>query len=129
MQHGVDRSRLGLATSLNQFSRSIGAAVGVAAMGALLSRELAGLDLPGGVHSMAAGVMQVQGAARAQFATALRHVFAFGALVSGVALAATFFLPPVDLSRGVPTGVGETLLAAEMANLESEGEPEAVKGS
>jgi EmrB/QacA subfamily drug resistance transporter len=129
VQHGVDRSRLGLATSLNQFSRSVGAAVGVAAMGALLARELSGLDLPGGVHSMAAGVMQLQGPARVQFAVALRHVFAFGVLVSGAALAATFTLPPVDFSRGVPTGVGETLLAAEMASLESEGEPEAVKGS
>ena len=34
VQHGVDRSRLGIATALTQFSRSIGAAVGVAAMGA-----------------------------------------------------------------------------------------------
>jgi predicted MFS family arabinose efflux permease len=129
VQHGVPRSRLGVATSLNQFSRSIGAAVGVAAMGALLGRELLGIDLPGGVHGIAAGGMQLQGAARVQFATALRHVFAFGALVSGVALAGSFVLPPVDLSRGVPTGAGETLLAAEMANLESEGEPQAVEGS
>ena len=30
VQHGVERSQLGLATSLNQFSRSIGAAIGVA---------------------------------------------------------------------------------------------------
>src|SRR4030095_6686306 len=45
VQHGVDRSRLGLATSLNQFSRSIGAAVGVAAMGAIMARSLAGAAL------------------------------------------------------------------------------------
>ena len=129
VQHGVPRSRLGVATSLNQFSRSVGAAIGVAAMGALLARELTGLDLPGGVHGMAAGAMQMQGAARIQFATALRHVFAFGAMVSGAALATSCFLPPVDLSRGVPAGAGEAMLAAEMASLESEGEPEAVKGS
>jgi EmrB/QacA subfamily drug resistance transporter len=129
VQHGVPRSRLGVATSLNQFSRSIGAAIGVAAMGALLSRELTGLDLPGGVQAMAAGAMQLPGAARVQFAIALRHVFAFGALVSGVALAGTCFLPAVDLSRGVPIGAGQAMLAAEMASLESEGEPEAVKGS
>ena len=48
VQHGVDRSRLGLATSLNQFSRSIGAAVGVAAMGAIMTRTLTGVALPGG---------------------------------------------------------------------------------
>src|SRR5262249_27365774 len=129
VQHGVDRSRLGVATSLNQFSRSVGAAIGVAAMGALLSRELTGLDLPGGVQSMAAGAMQIPGAARVQFATALRHVFAFRALISGSGLAATCFLPPVDFSRGVPIGAGEAMLAAEMASLESEGEPEAIKGS
>src|SRR5262245_40394106 len=46
VQHGVDRSRLGLATSLNQFSRSIGAAVGVSAMGAIMARTLAGVALP-----------------------------------------------------------------------------------
>ena len=61
--------------------------------------------------------------------TVALHVFAFGALVSGTALATACFLPPVDLSRGVPTGAGEAMLAAEMCNLESEGEPEAIKGA
>ena len=42
VQHAVDRSQLGLATSLNQFSRSVGAALGVSAMGAILARGLAG---------------------------------------------------------------------------------------
>ena len=41
------RSHLGLATSLNQFSRSVGAAVGIAAMGALMTRQLAGVSIPG----------------------------------------------------------------------------------
>ena len=49
VQHGVERSRLGIATSLNQFSRSIGAAIGTAGMGALLTRALSGVQLaPGG---------------------------------------------------------------------------------
>ena len=52
VQHGVDRSRLGIATSLNQFSRSIGAAVGVAVMGAILARSLAGVTLPGGADGL-----------------------------------------------------------------------------
>ena len=43
VQHGVDRSLLGLATSLNQFARSVGAVVGVAAMGAMLSRGPLGI--------------------------------------------------------------------------------------
>ncbi len=50
VQHGVARSHLGLATSLNQFSRSVGAAVGIAAMGALMTRQLAGVSIPGGVE-------------------------------------------------------------------------------
>jgi hypothetical protein len=46
--------------------------------------------------------------------------------MAATGLAATFFLPAVDFSRGVPAGAGEQLLAAEMTNLESTSEPEAV---
>jgi EmrB/QacA subfamily drug resistance transporter len=41
VQQAVPRTQLGIATSLNQFSRSIGGAVGVAIMGAVLSAGLA----------------------------------------------------------------------------------------
>jgi EmrB/QacA subfamily drug resistance transporter len=41
VQQAVPRAQLGTATSLNQFSRSIGGAVGVAIMGAVLSAGLA----------------------------------------------------------------------------------------
>jgi EmrB/QacA subfamily drug resistance transporter len=41
VQQAVERAQLGIATSLNQFSRSIGGAVGVAIMGAVLSAGLA----------------------------------------------------------------------------------------
>jgi MFS family permease len=40
MQNSVNRRQLGIVTSLNQFSRSIGGAVGVAIMGAVLSMSL-----------------------------------------------------------------------------------------
>ncbi|HSN69100.1 MAG TPA: MDR family MFS transporter, partial [Thermoanaerobaculia bacterium] len=40
VQHSVGRGQLGIATSLNQFSRSIGGAVGVAVMGAALAVSL-----------------------------------------------------------------------------------------
>ncbi len=100
IQHGVDRSQLGVATSLNQFSRSIGAAVGVAAMGALMSRHLAGVPLPEGVSSVAAaGAVALSGAVRAQFAGALHEVFLAGALVSGAGLFCSLFLPPVDFTH------------------------------
>jgi hypothetical protein len=127
VQHGVDRSRLGIATSLNQFSRSIGAAVGVAAMGALMTRGLAGLDLPGGVGAIsAAGGVALTGAARNQFAAALHQVFVAGMAVTGAALAMTFFLPAVDFHRGVTSNAGEEMLAAEMTSLEPQDEPIAV---
>ena len=126
VQHGVDRTRLGLATSLNQFSRSIGAAVGVAAMGAILSRSLSGLSVPGGADALAAGTTMLTGAAREQFASGLHRVFLAGTFVSAAGLLATFFLPAVSFSRGVPGGAGEQMLTAEMANLEPEDEPVAI---
>jgi EmrB/QacA subfamily drug resistance transporter len=128
VQHGVDRSRLGIATSLNQFSRSVGAVVGVAVMGAMLARGLTGFDMPGGVQAMSAGTLRLEGAARVQFAHALSRVFAVGGMMSAVGLVVSLFLPKVDFSRGVPAGAGEQLLAAEMTSLESESEPACVGG-
>lgn len=123
VQHGVARAHLGLATSLNQFSRSVGAAVGVAAMGALMARQLAGVSIPGGVEGLAASGAMLTGAARLQFATALHHVFIAGTVLAATSLLATLFLPPVDFSGGVTAGAGEQMLAAEMTNLEPEDEP------
>jgi EmrB/QacA subfamily drug resistance transporter len=125
-QHGVDRSLLGVATSLNQFSRSVGAAIGVAMMGAIFTRSLAGLHLPGGVPGMTSAGIQLDEATRAQFAYALNRVFAAGIVMSGAGLVVSLFLPPVDFAKGVPAGAGERLLTAEMTTLESESEPAAV---
>jgi EmrB/QacA subfamily drug resistance transporter len=127
MQHGVERARLGLATSLNQFSRSIGAAVGVAVMGALLARSMSGMDLPGGAHGFAAGALKLEGAARLHLAGALQQVFALGAAMTFLALVACFFLPSVDFSSAVGRGAGEILIEAEMANMDPEDEPQLVK--
>ncbi len=126
VQHGVDRSRLGIATALNQFSRSVGAAIGVAAMGAILARGLTGVNLAGGADALAAGSSALSSAERAQFATALQRVFLSGAIVSTAGLIATLFLPSIDFGRGVPAAAGEQMLQAEMANLEPEDEPVAV---
>ncbi len=126
VQHGVDRSRLGIATALNQFSRSIGAAIGVAAMGAILARGLSGVSLPEGSDALIAGSTALSAPVRAQFATALQRVFMTGALVSTAGLIATLFLPSIDFARGVPAAAGEQMLQAEMTNLEPEDEPVAV---
>jgi EmrB/QacA subfamily drug resistance transporter len=123
VQHGVDRSRLGIATALNQFSRSIGAAIGVAAMGAILSRSLSGVTLPGGADAFAATGAALSPAVRAQFDGALHRVFMAGALVSAAGLLATVFLPAVTFARGVPAAAGEQLIQAEMTSLEPDDEP------
>jgi len=122
VQHGVDRSRLGIATALNQFSRSVGAAIGVAAMGAVLARGLAGVNLPGGADGLANGAA-LSGPVREQFAAALHRVFVAGAIVSAAGLLATLFLPSISFSRGVSGATGEQMLQAEMTNLEPEDEP------
>jgi EmrB/QacA subfamily drug resistance transporter len=127
VQHGVDRSRLGIATSLNQFSRSIGAAVGVAAMGAILARSLTGVTLPGGADAFAATGALLSGPLREQFAGALHRVFLAGAFVSAAGLVATFFLPSINFSRGVSGAAGEQMIQAEMTNLEPRDEPVAVR--
>ena len=115
VQFGVERSQLGLATSLNQFARSVGAAIGVAVMGALLARGLSGLGLHGGIEAMRSGALALPPGARDQVAHALDCVFATGAIMAGIGLIASFFLPSVDFSRGVSAAAGEQLLTAEMA--------------
>jgi hypothetical protein len=122
----VDRTRLGLATSLNQFSRSIGAAVGVAAMGAIMTRTLTGVALPGGAAGLSGGTMALTEPIRDQFALGLHRVFLAGLLVSVAGLIATLFLPPVHFSKPVPSGTGEQMIEAEMTNLRPEDEPIAV---
>ena len=107
VQHGVDRAHLGIATSLSQFSRSVGAAVGVASMGALMARQLTGVSIPGGAEAVAASGAMLTGAARLQFADALHYVFVAGTAMAGLSFAATFFLPPVDFSPRMARAVGE----------------------
>jgi EmrB/QacA subfamily drug resistance transporter len=127
VQHAVDRSQLGLATSLNQFSRSVGAALGVSAMGAILARGLVGMALPGGAESaLASGAIALTGPMRDQFAAALHRVFVAGSVVSGAGLLATLFLPPVHFSHGVPSTAGEQMIEAEMTNLQPDDEPIAI---
>ena len=127
VQHGVERSQLGIATSLNQFARSIGAAIGVAAMGAIMSRGLAGIPLPTSGNGLStSGVMALSPDLQAHFASALHLVFVAGAAVSVAALVTSFFLPSVHFG---PTAsmAGEELIEAEMASLDRNNEPVVVE--
>jgi MFS family permease len=122
VQHGVERSRLGIATSLNQFARSIGAAIGVAAMGAIMSRGLAGVPLPSVDSLSGSSAMALTPETREQFAWALHRVFLAGGLVSAAALIASFFLPHLRFDH-LSAMAGEQLIEAEMASLEPGDEP------
>ena len=76
-------------------------------MGALLARGLVGIGLEGGLDAMRGSTLDLPPAARDQVAQALARVFATGAVMAGLALVASFFLPPVDFSAGVPESAGE----------------------
>jgi hypothetical protein len=126
VQHAVARTQLGLATSLTQFSRSIGAAVGVAVMGAILARSIAGVIPASDVQALASSGVALSEPVREQFAIALHRAFLAGLAASAAGLVASLFLPPVDMSQPIPSSTGERMLEAEMANLRPEDEPVAV---
>jgi EmrB/QacA subfamily drug resistance transporter len=117
VQQSVARAQLGIATSLNQFARSIGGAVGVALMGAFLTVGLATNLRVAAEHSNGELSLQradelahnpsalVDPAARAQLSPAtldilqealarsLRIVFVVGSILAGVAFFVSLTLP------------------------------------
>ncbi len=92
IQHVVPRPQLGVATSLNQFSRSVGAAIGVALMGAILAASLPSHVLPAMEPGAAPGMSLAPGQAAA-FAAGLERVFQAGAVISAIAFVGAVFLP------------------------------------
>src|SRR5690606_36677782 len=117
IQQSVVRAQLGVATSLNQFSRSIGGAVGVAVMRALLSAGLSthlataaqtpnsGLTPARAAQLAADPSALIDTSARAELpdqvveiletalSAALHNVFWMCAVLSGIGLLIVFFLP------------------------------------
>jgi len=117
VQQAVDRTKLGVATSLNQFSRAIGGAFGVAIMGAFLTAGLAtelnkaalsgnsnltveraaefaanpnALIDPQAKANLAEGTLEVLQTA---MATSIHRVFWIGAILSALALMVSLLLP------------------------------------
>jgi EmrB/QacA subfamily drug resistance transporter len=115
VQNAVPRRDLGAATSATTFFRSIGGAVGVAVMGAVLSHELASqLRTLGGAAGVAAGQLQalvahpdavvhpatrltlppaILAAFSQALANALHAVFLVGFAIACLALASAFLVP------------------------------------
>ena len=152
MQNAVDRSRLGIATSLNQFSRSIGQTLGVAAMGMVMTISLMGHladiqrisgrppeEVAQVVHNPSALIDPI---ARAQLPPelftavaaalggALRNVFIVGVIFAALALVVGFRLPKSRAASAAPTrdeppsaADCERMLLAELTTINAEHEP------
>jgi EmrB/QacA subfamily drug resistance transporter len=96
LQHAVPRHRLGVATSVGQFTRSIGGAVGVSMMGAIVAASLP----PGGSQDPQA------------MERALHNAFVFGAVVAVAALVTALRVPPgLPASRGASRPAGQAVNA------------------
>ncbi len=150
VQQSVERTDLGVATSLNQFSRAIGGALGVAIMGAVLTAGLSTqlLKAATGAGSMLTAEQAqslasnpnalIEPSAKAglptailpilqdSMAAAIQPVFWVVVLVCILALIASFFLP--KQRRGVDDAameenVGETMLMAEQTTINARNQP------
>jgi len=88
VQGAVPRAELGIATSLTQFFRAVGGAIGLAVMGAVMAQRLhAGLSMVDALHG----------------------VFVVGLLICVAALGAAFLVPPgraAELARAEPRAAG-----------------------
>ncbi|HEX7150565.1 MAG TPA: MDR family MFS transporter [Thermoanaerobaculia bacterium] len=142
-QHSVTRDQLGITTSLNQFSRSIGGALGVALLGALMAAGL-GANLMQAASQPNAPLTREQATRLAQnpdalvseeartalgrpavrvlqqsLARSLRIVFAACGVMCVIALLIAFMLP-----AGKPGQQdGEKFVMAEMTTVDAEHEP------
>ena len=152
VQQAVERTKLGVATSLNQFSRAIGGAFGVAIMGAFLTAGLAtqlnqvaqtgGTNLT--VEQAAAfaanpnALIDPQAKAslppetldvlQQAMAVSVHKVFFVGAILSLLALFVAYFLPKQSNQSEVhstDSDCGEKMLMAEQTTINARNQPEA----
>jgi EmrB/QacA subfamily drug resistance transporter len=102
VQSSVRRDRLGIATSLSMFFRSIGGAIGVATMGAVLAVSLtnrlgasAGVDANRLLDASERATMsdEMLASIAAALGGSLHYVFWIGAVSAALGLVAAFWLP------------------------------------
>jgi hypothetical protein len=101
VQNAVPRTLMGTATASTQFFRSIGATVGVTAMGAIMLARL--------------GASEASNAGPAELANALHPAFALGIMLCALAFVATLFLPHTELRSTMEEPVVETARAQRQA--------------
>ncbi|HEY0459587.1 MAG TPA: MDR family MFS transporter [Pyrinomonadaceae bacterium] len=156
VQQAVERSKLGIVTSLNQFARAIGGAFGVAIMGAFLTAGLAAqLNAAAESGNTNLTVEQarvfaenpnalVDPSAKAQIspatldvlqqamANSIHRVFWVGAILSVLAFGVTFLLPVQRKKEGeeeihLSKDCGERLIMAEQTTINKRNQPEAME--
>ncbi len=108
VQSTVDRSQLGTATSVLQFSRSIGGAFGIGVMGAILSAIVvahlvaAGLDASTSLNSLIdspGSDSAVQATLRDALSAGIRGVFMVGFIASVLGLLVTLLAPRGQIAQ------------------------------
>jgi len=152
VQQAVERTKLGIATSLSQFTRAIGGAFGVALMGAFLTAGLAA-ELHSAAHNGNANLTVeqaqafaenpnalVEPAAKAEIspatldvlqeamAVSIHRVFWVGAVISMLAFGVTTLLPahPKKRDEGeihLSSDAGEKLIMAEQTTINKRNQP------
>ena len=151
VQQAVEKSKLGIATSLNQFSRSIGGAIGVAVLGAVLTASLNtelrksatadgplseqqaiefasnpnALIEPEAKASVPAETLVVLQTALAR---AIHPVFWVGAFMAGLGLLVVLFLPAEKEEEEQLPVEGERLIMAEQTTINARNQPHVSEG-
>lgn len=111
VQNAVDRDHMGSATAASSYFRSLGAVIGVAGSGAIMSmrleRMLASTPLPAAIDPrrvLSGGIVQVDAlpheaylAVTAIYRHALAATFSAGIVTTGLALLAAWLLPELPL--------------------------------
>lgn len=151
VQQAVEKTKLGVATSLNQFSRAIGGAFGVAIMGAVLTAGLAtqltkaarsansnltveqaaefasnpnALINPAEKAKLPNGVLPVLQEA---MAASIHKVFWVGAALSALAMLAALLLPKGGDIHKTDENAGGKMIMAEQTTINARNEPVAAK--
>ncbi|HEX8286942.1 MAG TPA: MDR family MFS transporter [Pyrinomonadaceae bacterium] len=154
VQQAVERTQLGVATSLNQFSRAIGGAFGVAIMGAVLTAGLA--QQLNNVARNDSNILSVEQAAELasnpnalidpqakatlpektfevlqdSMAISIHRVFWMGAVFSVMALLVALLLPKQNNAKSseIEREAGEKLIMAEQTTINPRNQPNAKNG-
>lgn len=92
-QNAVPRDRLGAATSLTQFSRSMGGAIGLAVMGGILGVATGGQDLAGIIKAPETLTAEELETFVAQLQSGLTQVFLCSAVAAAIGIVFGFAIP------------------------------------